>query len=156
MSASIRQVCVLSVSIRQLLDRHVYCLSVSDSFWMTGMCLVCWNHTSAGQICVLSVRIRQLLDRYVYCLSVSDSFWTTGMCTVCKNQTVSGHICVLSVSIRPFLDRYLCCLSVPVCLDRYVYCLSISYRYAYLRGIQNTCMILTVSIRQVCVLAVSI
>ena len=34
------QVFVLSVSIRQLMDRFEYCLSVSDSFW-TGMCIVC-------------------------------------------------------------------------------------------------------------------
>ena len=33
------QVCVLSVSMRQILDRYLYCLSVWDSFW-TGMCMV--------------------------------------------------------------------------------------------------------------------
>ena len=74
-----RQVCVLSVSMSQFLDKYVYCLSVrdryvyylseSDSFW-TGMCIVCQYQTVSGQICVLSVRIRQFLDRYVYCLSV--------------------------------------------------------------------------------------
>ena len=88
------QICVLSVMIRQLLDRYVYCLSVSVSFWTTGMCIVCQYQTGmcivyqylkgmcigrqyqtySEQVCVLSVSIRQFLDRYVYCRSGSDSF----------------------------------------------------------------------------------
>ena len=72
------QVYVLSVSIRQFLDRYVYCLTISGQ--------VCNLSASFRQfldkVWVLSFKIRQFLDRYEYCLSVSDSFWT-GMCIVC-------------------------------------------------------------------------
>ena len=43
------QVCVLFVSIRQFLDRHIYCLSVSDRFG-TGICIVCQYQTVNGQV----------------------------------------------------------------------------------------------------------
>ena len=105
------QVCVLSVSIRQFMDRNVYCLSVSDIFWTgmcivcqyqtvwTGMCIVCQYQIVSGQVCVLSVSIRP-----VYVLFVSIR-----------------HVCVFPLRIRPFPDMYVHSLSAS---DRNVYCLS--------------------------------
>ena len=102
------QVCVLCVSIRQFLDRLVYCLSVSDrymdclpvsdSFW-SGMCIVCPYQT--GMCMSVSISL-------VFCLSVSGMCivcqYQTGMCFACQYQTVSGQVCVLTANIRQFRD----------------------------------------------------
>ena len=76
-----RYVYCLSVS-----EMYVYCLSVSDSFWTGTMYVYCLLGSDKYKFC-LSVS-----DRYVYCLSVS----------------VSGQLCALSVII----DRCVYCLSL--------------------------------------------